>query len=138
MTLGSLLRLPGIRENTGSHGNAIPPHGTSTPSSKAVNSLTSSFCHRFSARVRQGNYVKGVQINVPTVAKALSAITTSIQLVGKSCPFKTMEDGYIIPIKNLIEGLQSDNPLPIPKLALPIRGSNNCYARGILSKSTYI
>ena len=49
-----------------------------------------------------------------------------------------MEDDYIPPIKNLIEGLQSDNPLPIPKLALPIRGSNNCYARGILSKSTYI
>ena len=42
LTMGSLLRLPGIRKNTGRHVNAMPPHGTSTPSSKAVTSLTSS------------------------------------------------------------------------------------------------
>ena len=42
-TLGSLFRLPSIRKNTGRHGNAMPPHGTLTPSSKAVTSLTSSF-----------------------------------------------------------------------------------------------
>ena len=42
LTLGSLLRLPRIRENTRGNGNAMPPHGTLNPSSKAVTSLTSS------------------------------------------------------------------------------------------------
>ena len=39
---GSLLRLPRISKNTGRHGNSMPPHGTLTPSSKAVTSWTSS------------------------------------------------------------------------------------------------
>ena len=41
LTLGSLLRPPRIRKNTGRHGNAMLPHGTLTPSSKAVTRLTS-------------------------------------------------------------------------------------------------
>ena len=43
LNLGSLLRLPRIRKNTRGHGNAMPPHVTLTPSSKAVTSLKSSF-----------------------------------------------------------------------------------------------
>ena len=39
LTLGSLLMLPRISKNTGRHGNAILPHGTWNPSSKAVTSL---------------------------------------------------------------------------------------------------
>ena len=62
------------------------------------------FVMDFSARARKGYYHEGVQIKVPTVANALSAITTSIHLVGKSCPFKTTEDNYILPVKRLIEG----------------------------------
>ena len=42
LTLGSLLGQPGIRKHTGRHGNAMPPHRTSTPSSKDVTSLKSS------------------------------------------------------------------------------------------------
>ena len=42
LTLGSLLMLPRISKNTGRHGNSMPPHGTLTPSSKAVTSWTSS------------------------------------------------------------------------------------------------
>ena len=96
------------------------------------------FVTAFAARFRQGYYSKGVQIKVLTVAKALSAVTTSIYLVGKSCPFKMTEDDYILPVKHIIEGLRSDNPPPIPQLALPIIVPNHCCARGILSKSLYI
>ena len=42
LMLRSILRLPRISKNSGRHGNAIPPHGTSTPSSKTVNNRTSS------------------------------------------------------------------------------------------------
>ena len=41
--------------------------------------------------VRQGYYSKGVKIKIPTVAKAALSIDIFIHLVGKSCPFKTME-----------------------------------------------
>ena len=43
LMLRSLLMLPRISKSTRRHGNNIPPHGTLTPSSKAVTSLTSSF-----------------------------------------------------------------------------------------------
>ena len=43
LTLGSLLRIPNINNNTGRHGNTIKPHGTSTISPKTVNNSTSSF-----------------------------------------------------------------------------------------------
>ena len=49
-----------------------------------------------------------------------------------------MEENYILPAKRLIEGLWSDDPPPIPQLALPIRVPNDCCARVILSKSLYI
>ena len=42
LTLGSLLRLTSISKNTRRHGNAMLPHGTLTPSSKAVTILPSS------------------------------------------------------------------------------------------------
>ena len=84
----------------------------------------------FSALSRQGYYGKGVQIKIPTVAKALSAITTSIHLVRKSCPFKTTEDDYILPVKRLTKGLWNNDPPPIPQLALPISVPNECCARG--------
>ena len=92
----------------------------------------------FVARIWQGYYGKGVQIKVLTIAKALSDITTSIHLVGKSCPFKTTEDDYILHVKLLIDGLQRGGPPPIPQLALPTSVPNDCCARGILSKSPYI
>ena len=72
LMLGSLLRLPGIRKNTGRHGNAMPPHGTSTPSSKAVTQIDIIIVVTyFSAQVRKGYYGKGVQIKIPTVAKII-------------------------------------------------------------------
>ena len=61
-------------------------------------------------QVQQGYYGKGIQIKVPTVAKALLAVTTSINMVEKSYPFKTTDDEYIFPDKRLIEGLRRDNP----------------------------
>ena len=39
--IGSLLRSPRIRRNTIRHGNDMPPHGTSTQSSKTMNKSTS-------------------------------------------------------------------------------------------------
>ena len=93
----------------------------------------------FSARVRQSYYGKGFQIKVTTVANVLSYITMYIHLVGKSCPFKTTEDDYILPVKRLIEGLRSNNLPPlIPQLALPISITNDCCAKVLLSKSPYI
>ena len=68
--------------------------------------------HRFSTRVQQGYYIKGVKIKVPTVAKAVSYINTSIHLVGISRLFKTMEENYILPVRRLIEGLCCDPPHP--------------------------
>ena len=68
LKLGSVLRLPGIRKNTRRHSNAMPPHGTSTPSFKSVTSLTSSLS---SKKLLHGSG-KGVQIKVPTVAKIIS------------------------------------------------------------------
>ena len=46
---------------------------------------------RFAASIREGHYGRGLQIKVPTVTKVLSAITKSIKLVGKHCPFKDAE-----------------------------------------------
>ena len=68
LTLGSLLRIPRITENIGRHGNAMPPHGTSTLSSKNVNKLTSSFSSHifctFTARLlRQGPSNKGSNLH---------------------------------------------------------------------------
>ena len=52
------------------------------------------FVTDFSAWVRKGYYGKIVQIKVPNVAEALSAITTSIHLVGRSFPLNITEDNY--------------------------------------------
>ena len=85
----------------------------------------------FAARVRTGFFGRGLQIKVPTVAKALSAITTSIRMVGKSCPFKEAEDEYILPIKRLVEGLRRQDPPPIPQLAVPVSVPEEACRRGL-------
>ena len=92
----------------------------------------------FDARVRQGYYEKGLKMKIPTVANALLDITTSIHLFGKSCPFKTTEDNYILPVKRQIEGLCYEDPPPIPQIALPIIVHNDCWTRWPLKKSPYI
>ena len=117
----------------------MPSRGTLTHYYKAVTSSISSLSSQtLLHRSGRGYYGKVVQIKVTTVAKALSAITTSIHLVVNPCHFKTTEDDYILPIKPLIEGLRRNNPPPIPQLALSIRVPNDCCIRGLLSKPTYI
>ena len=75
--------------------------------------------HSFSVQARQGWYGKGLQIKVPTVAKALSAIITSIHMVGKYYPIRNTEDDYIFPIKLIIEGLHREYPPPYPTTCTP-------------------
>ena len=77
-------------------------------------------------------------MKVPTVAKAILYIRTSIHLVEKYFIFKTTEENYILPVKHLIEGLLRDDPPPISQLALPISVPNKCCSRVILSKSPYM
>ena len=89
----------------------------------------------FAARVRRGHYGHGLQVRVPTVATAMSAITTSIKLAGKRCPFKETEDNYVLPIKRLVEGLKRDDPPAIPQLAVPIAVPEECCKRGLASSS---
>ena len=87
----------------------------------------------FAGRVRTGFFSRGLQIKVPTIAKALSAITTSIHMVGKSCPFKEAEDEYILPIKRLVEGLRRQDSPPIPQLAVPVSVPEEACKRGLTS-----
>ena len=47
LPLGSLIRIPSIRKNTGRHGNAMPPHGTSTPPSRLGTTQHHHCCHIF-------------------------------------------------------------------------------------------
>ena len=90
----------------------------------------------FAARVRKGYYGHKLQVKVLTVATAMSAITTSIKLAGKRCPFKeTSEDNYVLPIKRLVEGFKREDPPAIPKLAVPIAVPEECCNRGLASSS---
>ena len=128
LNLGSLLSAPRITKNIGMHGNAMPPHETSTLSSKTVKNRHNHCSHIFCC-------TGPVKIKVQTIVKALLAISTSIHLVGKSCSFKKKEDDYILPVKHLIEGIRHKDPPPTPQLALPISVPNDCCARGLMTES---
>ena len=52
--------------------------------------------------------------------QALAAISKTCQLVGKPSPVYKLEGEYILPIKKLIEGIRSQEPPFIPKMAVPL------------------
>ena len=89
----------------------------------------------FAARVWTGHYGHGLQVRVPTVATEMSAITASIKLAGKRCPFKETKDNYVLPIKRLVEGLKGEDPPAIPQLAVLIAVPEECCKRGLASSS---
>ena len=87
----------------------------------------------FASRVRSGYYGHGVPIKVSSVTTALAAISATLQLVGKPCPFKTQEDKYVLPISRLVEGLKRDDAPAVPQLALPITVPEHICKVGIAS-----
>ena len=86
----------------------------------------------FATWVRTGYFGRSYEIKVPTVAKGLAAITTSIRMVGQSCPFKETEEEFVLPIKQLVEGLQQYDPPPIPQLAVPVSVLEDCCKHSVI------
>ena len=74
----------------------------------------------FAARVRTGFYGRGRQVTVQTVAKALSAISKTIELAGEQSLVYRGHKVCILPIERLIEGMRREDPLPRPQLAIPV------------------
>jgi len=73
----------------------------------------------FAARVRTGAYGNGNQVNVQTVANALSVISKTNQLVGKQSPVLEKEGEYILPLKRMVERFKRIDPPAIPQMAVP-------------------
>ena len=85
----------------------------------------------FAARVRTGFYGRGRQITVGEVAKALAAISKTIELAGETSPVYRAHNKYTLPVERLIEGYRRADPPAVPQLALPVK-----VPRHILKQST--
>ena len=72
----------------------------------------------FAARVRTGCYGKGNTVRVPTVSKALAAISTTIEMGGQTLPIYKTEKAYKVPVARLIEGFKQQDPPSTPQLHL--------------------
>ena len=81
----------------------------------------------FAARVRTGCYGKGHTVRVPTVSKALAAISTTIEMGGQPLPIYKTEKAYKVPVARLIEGFKREDPPSTPQLAIPVKVPNQCY-----------
>ena len=91
----------------------------------------------FAARVRTGYYGKGHTVRVPTVTKALAAISKTIKLAGEQSPIYKAEKTYRIPVAQLIEGYRREDPPATPQLALPIRVPEECQNAGERTNNTF-
>lgn len=75
----------------------------------------------FAARVRSGFFGRGRQVTVGEVAKALAAISKTIELAGEVSPVYRAHNKYTLPVERLIEGYRRQDPPPVPQLALPVK-----------------
>ena len=75
----------------------------------------------FAAHVRNGGVLNRKQkVHAQTVAVALRAISTTIQLDGKPSPLVGKEGKYPKAIQQLLAGYKHANPPTKPKLAIPV------------------
>ena len=91
----------------------------------------------FAARVRTGYYGKGHTVRVPSVTKALAAISKTIELAGESSPLYKSEKTYKTPVARLIEGYRREDPPSTPQLAIPICVPEECQDAGNRSKHPF-
>ena len=78
----------------------------------------------FAARVRTGHYGRGNTVKAASVQEALSAISKTIELAGKSSPLYKAEKAFKVPVARLLEGYKRQDPPPVPQLALPVKVSD--------------
>ena len=74
----------------------------------------------FAARVRTGYFGRGRQVSVGEVAKALAAVSKTIELAGETSPIYRAPNKYTYPVERLIEGFHREDPPPVPQLAVPV------------------
>lgn len=107
------------------------------PYLESVDNLTGSIIATgFAARVRTGIYGRGKEVKVHSVTDALTAISTTCELVGKQSPFLKAEATYLLPIKRCIEGLRRQDAPPVPQLAVPIDVPVQVYRAAHVLQST--
>ena len=91
----------------------------------------------FAARVRTGYYGKGSTVRVPSVTKALAAISKTIELAGEPSPLYKAEKTYKTPVARLIEGYRREDPPATPQLALPVKVPQECQNCGFRSQHPF-
>ena len=106
----------------------VDPYLSSCPNVQQIIIITA-----FAARVRTGHYGKGNIVRVPTVTKALAAISKTIELAGEPSPLYKAEKTYKTPVARLIEGFRREDPPATPQLALPIKVPQECQNAGLKS-----
>ena len=91
----------------------------------------------FAARVRTGCYGKGNTVRVPTVSKALAAISTTIEMGGQPSPIYKAEKTYKLPVARLMEGFRREDPPSTPQLAIPVSVPNQCFTLAYRTKNNH-
>ena len=91
----------------------------------------------FAARVRKGSYGRGNTIKVPSVANALAAISTTIELAGFNSPLYKAEGAYIEPVARAVEGWRRQDPASVPQLAVPVAVPNRMHAKALQQGSLF-
>jgi hypothetical protein len=75
----------------------------------------------FAARVRTDQYRKKRRVQVQSVQQVLvAAISKTIELAGQPSPIYKAEETYKVPVVQMVEGMQRENPLSIPQITIPI------------------
>ena len=92
----------------------------------------------FATRVRTGSYGKGSVVRVPTVTKALAAISKTIELAGEQSPIYKSEKVYKLLVARLIEGFRREDPPSTPQLAVPVKVPEMCREIGYRSNNDFL
>ena len=76
----------------------------------------------FAVAVREGQYGNGHQVQVQSVAKALRFVSQKLVLDGHTNPWRASPTQHALdlPIARLLKKYGDEDPLPEPKLAIPI------------------
>eukprot|EP00957_Ditylum_brightwellii_P071281 5418852-Ditylum_brightwellii.AAC.1 len=89
----------------------------------------------FAARVRTGIYSRGHQVSVSSITGALSTISKTIQLAQKHSPVYREDQKYILPVEKCVKGIQRQDPLSIPQLAVPVSVPIECHRMAYAAKN---
>ena len=89
----------------------------------------------FATRVRTGYYSRGHTVRVPSITKALAAISKTIKLAGEQSPLYKTEKTYKTSLEWILEGFQQEDPPSTPQLALSVVVPEECQTTGTRSNN---